>query len=1190
MSKPLRLLVVEDSEAEVALFVRELRRHGYEPEAVRADTAAAMRDALQRRAWDVIIADHGFPGFTSQDALRVLQESGLDLPFIIVSETAGEAAAVTAMKAGAHDYVMKDHLARLGPAVERELQEAEVRQKHKLVQFELQKLSSAVNQTANCVLITDLHGVIEYVNPAFERTTGYAREEVIGKTPRLLKSGKHDQNYYKTLWNTILGGRPFLAEFVNRKKNGDLYHTEQSISAIRDAHGNITHFVSTGRDISERKRTAEILRASEEKYRGLFENSRDAIMTLEPPSWKFTSGNRAILKVFGAKTAAEFCSHAPWELSPERQADGRASAEKAKEMIETAIREGSHFFEWTHRRIGGEEFPATVLLSRVEAAGKVFLQATVRDITERKRSEAELLESEDRYRSLVEESPDVIGIYQDGKLVFINATGVRLFGARSKEELLGLKGEQLIHPDDHSAATDRVRRRLAGETGIYPAEVRYQRLDGTTLHMEIIATPIALDGKAAVQFIARDITARKQAEEYLAEAHRRTTVLARLSRELAEAFTPKAAALSILKVADELLHWDSSWLRVWNEEQKQWKDLAAFDLMEGGRCELVTDPSSMLKPSPIVRRAIEGEPQLLLRGSESDDPKVLTTFGNNRRSLSLMFTPLRLAGRLVGMLSIQSYQRQAYDHASLELLQTLADHCAGALARIQAASELSESQERFRLIWENSLDGMRLTDGAGNVLMVNEAYCRLVGKSRAQIEGKLMSEIYAEEDREHILTRHQERFASRTVPAHTDRQLKLWDGREIWLEVSNCFFEPEPSKPVLLGLFRDITGRKQAEGQILRTRRLESIGTLAGGVAHDLNNALAPIMMASELLRLEYPETATRYLELIQAGAKRGADMVKQLLTFARGAEGQRLLLQPRHLVKEMEKLIQGTFPKNIELRTSCGKNLRTILGDATQLHQVLLNLCVNARDAMPAGGTLTLKAEDAEIDSVYANAVPDAKPGQYVLLQVMDTGTGMPPEILDRIFEPFFTTKDPDRGTGLGLSTVIGIVNGHGGFVRVYSTPGRGSTFAVYLPAAASGAGDTSLLTKADQTFRGNGETILVVDDEPAVRNVTRAVLTKLNFKVLTAADGAEALVRVSENRANLRAVITDLHMPHMDGLSFVQELKSQMPQANIIVASGRLDEREEVEFKALGVNALLDKPFTQEKLVAVLKEVFQK
>jgi PAS domain S-box-containing protein len=390
------------------------------------------------------------------------------------------------------------------------------------------------------------------------------------------------------------------------------------------------------------------------------------------------------------------------------------------------------------------------------------------------------------------------------------------------------------------------------------------------------------------------------------------------------------------------------------------------------------------------------------------------------------------------------------------------------------------------------------------------------------------------------------------------------------------------------GIAKDMTDRKRVEGQMLRTQRLESIGTLAGGVAHDLNNALAPILMSVELLKMEYPD-ASKLIDMVETSAKRGADMVRQLLTFAKGVEGARLLIQPLHLLKEMEKIIKGTFPKDIQLRTAYNGPLQTILGDTTQLHQVLLNLCVNARDAMPNGGTLTLEAENAEIDAAYASSMPEAKPGSYVVWRVTDSGTGIPPEILERIFEPFFSTKGPEKGTGLGLSTVIGIVQSHGGFIRVYSVPGQGTTFAVYLPAD---GGKTEALDqeRVPDAFRGNGELVLVADDEPAVRQAARAVLTALNFKVITAADGTEALIHVAEKRAELRAVLTDLHMPHMDGLSFVRVLKRMLPEVGIIVASGRLEERETKEFKSLGVSALLEKPFTQDKLVEALKTVFQK
>jgi CheY-like chemotaxis protein len=375
------------------------------------------------------------------------------------------------------------------------------------------------------------------------------------------------------------------------------------------------------------------------------------------------------------------------------------------------------------------------------------------------------------------------------------------------------------------------------------------------------------------------------------------------------------------------------------------------------------------------------------------------------------------------------------------------------------------------------------------------------------------------------------------------------------------------------------------DAQILRTQRLEAIGTLAGGVAHDLNNVLAPILMGVELLKAKYPDSV-EILDRFETSANRGAGMVRQLLTFAKGAEGGRSSIQTAHLIRELKDIMQATFPKNIQIKIFCEPNLPTVLGDATQLHQVLLNLCVNARDAMPSGGVLTMEARVMDVDASYAASVPDIKPGRYVALRVQDTGTGIAPEILDRIFESFFTTKAPDKGTGLGLSTVMGIVKGLGGFVRVASTLGRGAMFSTYLPAEFEGM-EIAPSSRAVPRFFGRGETILLVDDEPAVLDVGRQVLTQLNFNAITAIDGTEGLVKVIEHRSELHAIIADMHMPHMDGLAFIRAARKVLPDIPVIVASGRLDESAAEELKALGVIHRLDKPFTQDMLAAELSMI---
>jgi PAS domain S-box-containing protein len=423
------------------------------------------------------------------------------------------------------------------------------------------------------------------------------------------------------------------------------------------------------------------------------------------------------------------------------------------------------------------------------------------------------------------------------------------------------------------------------------------------------------------------------------------------------------------------------------------------------------------------------------------------------------------------------------------------------------------------------------------------------------------------------------------------------DGSERWIATrSQTFFKGcgEARRPVrTIGATQDITDRKkldaeqwQVERQANRAQRLESIGTLAGGIAHDLNNALTPILMMLDFLKEQYP-AESEALETVERSANHAAEMVRHLLSFAKGNEGRRLLLQPRLLIKEMEKIVKGTFPKNIRIQLRCPKEVPSIVGDATQLHQVLLNLCVNARDAMPDGGVLTLETTSAEPSELAGVAEAQATPQRrFVVLRVSDTGSGIAPDMLERIFDPFFTTKGPENGTGLGLFTAAGIAKGHDGFIRVASEPQRGSSFAVFLPVAA-GADNSEPERESASAFSGNRELILYVDDESEVRTAARTVLRRLHFTPLIAKDAMGGLLQAMQHRKELRAVITDLHMPQMDGLSFVRALRRALPDIPVIVASGRLDGAPSKELKRLDITVVLDKPFTQAMLANALRTV---
>jgi len=413
------------------------------------------------------------------------------------------------------------------------------------------------------------------------------------------------------------------------------------------------------------------------------------------------------------------------------------------------------------------------------------------------------------------------------------------------------------------------------------------------------------------------------------------------------------------------------------------------------------------------------------------------------------------------------------------------------------------------------------------------------------------------------------------------------DNRNLIIESQRTLIGNSEGKPTsLLVINTDVTEKRKIEAQFMRAQRMESIGVLAGGIAHDLNNILSPILMSINLLQVTAGDLEKEILNSLEASAKRGASIVKQVLSFARGIEGEHSEIHLLHLLKEMEQIIKDTFPKNIDLHFPRPQELWTIMGDPTQLHQVLLNLCVNARDAMSNGGRLTIATENRFVDEQFVALHPQAKVGPHVLLSVTDTGMGIPPEVLDKIFEPFFTTKDSGKGTGLGLSTTMGIVKSHGGFITVYSDPGKGTTFRVYLPAETSCKAPNQV-ARTTNLARGHGETILVVDDESGILSVSQSILTNFGYKVHTATNGAEAIAVYLRHQNEIAVIITDLAMPVMDGLSAINIIKKINSKVKVIASSGLFDETSLAKAASVGIRHFLNKPCSTEEMLGSLREL---
>jgi PAS domain S-box-containing protein len=497
----------------------------------------------------------------------------------------------------------------------------------------------------------------------------------------------------------------------------------------------------------------------------------------------------------------------------------------------------------------------------------------------------------------------------------------------------------------------------------------------------------------------------------------------------------------------------------------------------------------------------------------------------------------------------------------------------------RAAEEIADQAK----ILDRTEEAITVRDLDGKILFWNKGAERMYGWTSAEAVGQNLTTLPCGE-----VARGDAALSATLKKGEWEGELKhiTKDGRMLAVAARwSLLCDDEGHPKSILAVSTDITEKRKIESQLLRFQRMNSIGTLAGGIAHDLNNVLAPIMMSIELLKGAVDPASEELLGTIETSAKRAAGLVRQILTFARGVEGNRIDVQPSHLLQEVAYIIKNTFPKNIKLELVTPKDAWPILGDPTQLHQALLNLCVNARDAMAGGGTLTISVENSQLEEQHAALNPQVKTGPCVVFTVTDSGKGIPPEIVDRVFEPFFTTKDSGKGTGIGLTTVLSIVKSHGGVVNLYSEVGKGTSFRIHIPARVSNE-TAEVRTVSESLPRGNGEWILIVDDEPSILDVARRTLEAFGYRVMVANDGSDALEIYTRNQKKIALVITDMLMPEADGGVLIHGLLAINPELKIVASSG-LSAANRDQIEAIGVKHFLSKPYTAQILVKTVREV---
>ena len=757
-----------------------------------------------------------------------------------------------------------------------------------------------------------------------------------------------------------------------------------------------------------------------------------------------------------------------------------------------------------------------------------------RDITERKHAEAALRESEERYRDLVENGGLLVGTHDvAGNLLSINQSVLQYSGAPQADRLIGKPIKDFLAPAVQHLFQEYLeqvltqgRARGVMRVTIGTGEERILEYDNS----------LRRDGPVPiVRCIGRDVTEQRRAEAALAQSEERFRSLS--------ASSPMG-----------IFHTDPAGQCLYtNARCQEIFGLSFTDCLGNGWSQAVhpDDRAQVLSDwLAAARTGQECDMQFRVRKANGEVRFV-------RARKKAMYSE---AGQLIGYVGTE-----------------------------EDITERKRAEEQLReqaALLEHAQEAIIVCDPQERVVFWNPSAERIYGWQATEVIGRDMrADLYGA--RLPQMTQLLETLLAKGEGIG-ELQQRTKAGREIiveshWTRVCD---ENGQHKSTLF-INTDITEKKRLEAQYLRAQRLESIGSLASGIAHDLNNLLSPMMMVEHILNMKLADPhSQRLLETLRSSIQRASGLVKQVVSFARGSEGEQTTISPKYLLRDLERLLTETLPRSVVIQVDETGEQSAIQGDTTQVFQVLMNLCVNARDAMPAGGTLTLAAETFQLQAEQLAAHPEAKPGNYVCLTVADTGIGIPPHIRDHIFDPFFTTKEQGRGTGLGLATALRIVTKHGGFIEVASEPGNGSQFKVYLPAALTSETEQAE-AEAQALPVGHGELILVVEDEAAIREVTRETLETYGYAVLTASEGTEAVALYAQHLTSVKVVLLDMVVPMMDGRAMIRALRKLNPTGIIIGTSGLLLSDGLAAPAADGVTCFLSKPFTAEKLLKTLATV---
>jgi two-component system cell cycle sensor histidine kinase/response regulator CckA len=1024
-----------------------------------------------------------------------------------------------------------------------------------------QLLTSIVQSATDAIISKTLEGIITFWNPGAEALYGYSAEEAIGRSISIITPPDRFDEIRSLVEKTTAGRNPFHHETVRVRKDGRKIDVSLTVSSIRDQTGAVTQVCVIAHDITEHKKREQRLREFERVVEGVEE-----MIAVVDREYRYVIANQAYLRYRGMTKEQVLGKLASEVLDPE------VFEESIKEKFDACFQGKVVKYEMRYRypEIGERDLSVSCFpIESLDGVGRAAL--ILQDVTERNRVQASLEESERRLRSVYERAPVGIAVVdsESGRFLSANPKYCEITG-RTESDILGVDFQSITHPDDLADNISKFQALIRGELQTVEVEKRYVRPDGSVVWVNVSGAPMpGLPGPYRSNLVmAQDITERKQIREALQRSEQNYRMFVAQSSE--GIFRHDLDAPIPIDLPEEtMIHLilNDSYMAECNDALARMYGFPSGKSLAGVRLTdmlIASDPRNLQLTRDFIRSGFQ------IRDRESHE---VDSHGNPKVFLNSM-TGIVENGKLVRTWGIQ---RDITEWVRLDE------------ARKKTEVALRNAELKYRTIFEEAVVGIFQTSPTGRLLIANPALARMFGYDSP---ADLMASVNHKSNRVYVDPEARLEFM-RIIQRDggvRDFEIQVYrkDGTTMWLSLSARVVVEHGVVVSHEGMCEDVSERKLLQRQLLQAQKMEAVGSLAGGIAHDFNNVLGVILGQGELL-LQKPapsDASRRRVEQICQAGKRGAALTQQLLAFSRQQILRPTSLDLNRVVEDFSGMIVNLIGEDVTVVRILDPGLGLVSADTGQIEQVLMNLVVNARDAMPRGGTITIRTSNLEMDEAFVRQHAGTKPGLYVALTVSDTGDGMDEVTAMRIFDPFYTTKAVGKGTGLGLSTVYGIIKQSGGHISVESALGEGATFSVYLPRIMEDGTAANVEQKSVPPARGS-ETILLVEDAAPLREVTREFLKAAGYAVLEAGDSSEAIEAAERYNGEISLLVTDVVLPGINGRALAEQLVSRRPGTKVLYISGYTDDAVVRNGVLLSDIAFLKKPFSQEALALKVREI---